>query len=239
MRVLRTIYFWLCFWIYTAVLYIKLLSIKILYHTKSDLDLSQACHSLACNWGKGILQLTPGWNYQIEGREYLPHGNSPMVLVANHQSSADICALFTTGVQFRWLSKAEVFRIPFIGQAMKWAGYVPISRGSTESHRRALVKSRDWLKQGVSMVYFPEGSRSEDGNLKNFKPGAFSLAGKENVPVLPIVLKGTRHMMAKNSLSPNPAKVIVKVLPPTRKQENETIEQFSQRVRLAILQQLK
>ena len=154
-----------------------------------------------------------------------------MVIVANHQSSADICALFTTETQFRWLSKSEVFRIPLIGHAMKWAGYVPISRGNIKSHKRALRASSDWIRRGVSMVYFPEGSRSKDGSLGEFKIGAFRLSEDEDVPILPVVLQGTMNMMAKNSFIPNPAKVNVKILPPTKKQDNETIEQFTQRVK--------
>lgn len=239
MGVLRTVYFWLSFWTYTALLFLKMIYLKLAYYGKSDFDLSLACHRVACQWGQGILKITPGWSYRIEGREYLPQDRTPMVLVANHQSSTDICALFTTGVQFRWLSKIEVFKAPIIGLAMKWSGYVPIKRGSSKSHRQALKESSSWLRRGVSMVYFPEGSRSEDGNLHSFKLGAFSLATRENVPVLPVVLQGTGHMMAKNSLFPNPANVTVKILPPTRKEEGETIEEFAERVRSLILNQLQ
>ncbi|NRA65024.1 MAG: 1-acyl-sn-glycerol-3-phosphate acyltransferase [Pseudobacteriovorax sp.] len=231
MRVIRAIYFWVNFWTYTFLLFFKVLWIRFAdQRGKSPLSLSIACHEVACRWGKGVIRSTKGWSFEIKGEENLDR-TKPTVYVANHQSSVDICALYTLNVQFRWLSKAEVFRIPIIGHAMRWAGYVGIARGSLASHKNALFKSAEWIQNGISMVYFPEGSRSADGSLGEFKSGAFRLAEQESVSVQPIVLQGTGDMMAKDALSTNPAHVTIEVLPREFKREEESVEEFTLRVR--------
>jgi 1-acyl-sn-glycerol-3-phosphate acyltransferase len=176
----------------------------------------------------------------VLGLEHLPkhRKDPPVVMVANHQSGADIWALYLTGAQFRWLSKQEVFNLPLIGSAMRWAGYVPIHRGDRQSHSRALKQSGEWLDKGISMVFFPEGTRSEDGRLKPFKAGAFKLAIEHKVGVQPIIIKGTRDMMQKKSLMPAPAELEVEVLPVIFPTENETSEDFAQRVHVVFGQHL-
>ena len=152
-------------------------------------------------------------------------------MVSNHASAVDIWAVFMTECQFRWLSKAEVFRIPVIGTAMRWAGYVPIKRGEKASYSVAMDQSSDWLRQGVSMIFFPEGTRSVDGKLRPFKSGAFRLAEKADVPILPIALIGTNELLEKRSIVPKPATVTIRILPPSRRQETETQDAFIERIR--------
>ncbi|MFW7379371.1 MAG: lysophospholipid acyltransferase family protein [Oligoflexus sp.] len=235
MSFLRAAFFWSVTWFYTFLVFLKLSWIYIKHAKYDRIQRSCAVHKLAAEWGTGILQLTPGWDYEIQGQQFLPRdGDQPMVIVANHQSAVDICALFATYTQFRWLSKASIFKIPLVGTAMKWAGYVAIERGSRRSHLEALEASAQWLRDGISMVYFPEGSRSLTGELKPFKIGAFRLAEKEGVPILPVALHGTAKMMSKNSLVPNAAKVIVSVLPPIKQEVGETCEHMMQRVRSMI-----
>ena len=175
-------------------------------------------HSLSNKWGSLVIRLTPGWSVNILGQEHLPRENEgskkgPMVIVANHQSMADIWVACMLGLQFRWISKVEMFRIPFFGTAMKWAGYIAVDRGNRSSHIKAIKESEERLKNGISMFFFPEGTRSMTGEIGAFKTGAFRLAKTLNVPVLPIWLEGTRDLMVKGSWIPGHARVVIHVLP--------------------------
>jgi 1-acyl-sn-glycerol-3-phosphate acyltransferase len=198
-------------------------------------DVSRTVHGLASCWAQSIIALTPGWKVRVVGWENLPKENEKAVYVANHESAADIFVIYLIKTQFRWLSKASVFKIPLIGFSMRWAGYVPIIRGERNSHEDALAKSADWLQQGVPMLFFPEGTRSETGDLRPFKLGAFKLAEENEAPIVPIVLVGTRQLLKKKSFCPGSASVIVQILPPMKKPNEESLDAYSTRVRDIIL----
>ncbi len=240
MKYFRAIIFWLNFVSFTFLLYIFLLLVVFCYTLFAKNRRTEGAHWVATIWGKLLMALAPGWTSKVSGTEFLPqtHKDPPVVFVANHQSGADIWALYLTGAQFRWLSKKEVFQIPLIGSAMKWAGYVPINRGDRGSHSAALKQSGEWLKQGISMVFFPEGTRSEDGHLKEFKPGAFKLALEYGVAVQPIIIRGTRNMMQKKSLMPMPAHLEVEILPAIPSLTNESSEDFAKRVHVLFAEKL-
>lgn len=168
----------------------------------------------------------------IHGEEHLPKDREPMVIVANHESITDIWAMYFLGMQFRWLAKEEAFRIPGVGHAMRWANYVPVRRGSKESTSEAMAQSRLVLQQGVPMFFFPEGTRSTDGQLKPFKTGAFRLACDEQVKVLPIAIHGAGDLLKKKSLVPGKAKVKIRVLPPLAPPSpGEDLERYAAKVR--------
>ncbi len=239
-RYLIALIFWFNFIIVTLVLFLWLLLVVGYYRLFDRDNLSLGAHSVAIFWGRSIMQLTPGWHYRVHGLENLPKfGEAPVVMVANHQSAADIWALYLTGAQFRWLSKDDVFKVPLIGLAMKWAGYVPISRGKSGSHAAALRASSQWIRRGISMVFFPEGTRSEDGHLKEFKIGAFRLAVEEKVDILPLVIQGTRDMVQKKSAIPCPARLDIQVMPRISPNPEESIEEFATRVQRLISHRLK
>lgn len=236
---LRALIFWINFVIITLILFVWLVLVVGFYRLFRPSDLSKGAHWVATIWGRTLVLFTPGWRYKVLGKENLPKaGSAPVVMVANHQSAADIWALYLTGAQFRWLSKDAVFRVPIIGTAMRWAGYVPIKRGDRSSHGSAMQASARWLRQGISMVFFPEGTRSEDGRLKEFKPGAFRLAIDEKVDILPIVLRGTRDMVQKKSGIPRPARLEIEVLPRVPHKPGESLDSFGERVRFIIGQHL-
>lgn len=180
--------------------------------TRQPLD-GRKVHRLASIWGRVIFALTPHWHIRVEGREHLPADGTPAVLVSNHESITDIFAMYYLGVQFRWLAKEEVFRLPVIGQTMAWCDYVPILRGNKDSHAIALAEAHERLKKGVSMFFFPEGTRSADGVVKEFKTGAFKLARDAKVPVVPLLIHGARDLLPKGTAVPGRATVTVKVLP--------------------------
>ncbi len=232
-------YFWILFLTTTAVLFAWICLVYLFHRLFRPQKLSEACHDVAVLWGRTLFALGPAWSHEVKGRENLPIDGRPYVMVANHTSSADIWALFLVGGQFRWLSKDAMFRIPCVGQAMKWSGYVSVSRGNKNSQLQALEASRAWLKRGISMAFFPEGTRSEDGRVKEFKGGAFKLSQEENVAIVPIVLRGTRDMLVKNSGFPKKAHLDIEILPPVYPIASEETKDFAERVRLMIANQLE
>lgn len=234
MKLLRAMVFWIITSIFTGLMVLKTILAAAKAVITGD-NVSNCSHDVAGQWGRGVLKLSPFWDFKVTGREHLPkQGDAPIVIVANHQSSVDIWALYLLDIQFRWLSKAEVFDIPLLGTAMKLAGYVSVKRGDAESQAAAFKASRHWLRQGVSMVYFPEGSRSLDGKLKPFKTGAFRLSELERVDILPMAIRGTSSMLKKTSYIPSAAHVDIQLFPPTRRQDKESLEDFVERVRMTI-----
>jgi 1-acyl-sn-glycerol-3-phosphate acyltransferase len=122
---------------------------------------------------------------------------------------------------------------------MKWSGYVPIKRGDRSSALAAIQESARWIRRGVSMFYFPEGTRSVDGKLRDFKVGAFKLAIEQGVAICPIVLCGTSQMMRKNSGIPKAAHLVLDVMPKVYALPEETPELFAERVRSLIEARLR
>lgn len=239
MTYLRAIYAWLCFILYTIMAFIVLWVIGIFYRLVNPDRLAHRMHEFACSWARGIVALIPGWNYAIEGAEHLPKGDDdPIIVTANHQSAVDILAIMVLSIQFRWLSKASVFNLPLIGLIMHWIDYIPIERGSIDSHKQALRRLTEKLKKGVSVVFFPEGTRSKTGKLKEFKVGAFKLSKEQDLPILPIALVGTRDMLEKDAFIPAPATMTIKVLPRVKINPGEDLEDFAARVRGMIAAEL-
>ncbi len=122
------------------------------------------------------------------------------VIVSNHQSQLDILLAYRLFFPFRWVSKAEVFWLPFIGWNMLLNGHVKLKRGDKESIRQMIRQCEQLLEQNISIMMFPEGTRSKTGILKPFKPGAFILAKKMKKPILPIVINNTKNALPKHSL---------------------------------------
>jgi 1-acyl-sn-glycerol-3-phosphate acyltransferase len=156
-------------------------------------------HLYSCAWAQLYFRMNPLWRLHIEGREKLPW-RGPAVLVANHESLGDILVLFGLFRPFKWVSKKSVFNVPFIGWNMRLNRYVGLVRGNRESILKMLAECEAWLEKGVPILMFPEGTRSVDGQVKAFKDGAFHLAIKKDVPVIPIVLTGTARTLPKHGL---------------------------------------
>lgn len=192
-------------------------------------------HSMAGMWGRTMFRIIPGWHVKVEGRENIPANNDPVVMVANHESLVDILVVYFLKMQFRWLSKESVMRIPILGRAMRVCGHIPLKRGDKSSHEVALRASAEWLQRGISMFFFPEGTRSETpGQMRPFKVGAFKLSAECGVDVLPIALTGAGKVFRKGGKLPDAATVKIKVLPRTRRFEGETYEAYASRVRSSI-----
>jgi 1-acyl-sn-glycerol-3-phosphate acyltransferase len=149
--------------------------------------------------GRTTGRLTPLWTFDIEGEPPADIASSGYVVVANHESVADPFLLSWLPFDMRWVAKEELFEPPLIGWAMRWGGDIPLRRGKAESIRAMFDECERALRGGISIMMFPEGTRSKDGELLPFKDGAFALALRAGVPVLPIALAGTREMRPKHS----------------------------------------
>ena len=158
-----------------------------------------------------------GADLRITGQEHCEK-NAPCILVANHLSSLDIPTLGAfLGGDYRWVAKRELFRFPFVGWHLWSAGHIPVDRRGGKSAIEALQKRfADRLEKGASILLFPEGTRSEDGEVQKFKMGAFYAAVRAGVPLVPIVLDGTQRLASKGALSLAPdadRRIDVRVLP--------------------------
>ncbi len=157
--------------------------------------------------------LTPFWTFRIQGTEQIDRGK-PYVFVANHSSFTDVFLVVRLPWEMKWLSKKAIFSIPLLGWQLRAAGDVPLVRGDKESSREAMEKMRKILEGGVSVILFPEGTRSRDGSLGEFRDGAFRLAIEAGVPVVPLAISGAAASLPKRSLVFHPSTATLRVLPP-------------------------
>ncbi|MDI1432954.1 lysophospholipid acyltransferase family protein [Polyangium sorediatum] len=148
--------------------------------------------------GTMLVRLNPLWSVKVSGWQR-PKDSGPFIVVANHQSIADIPAISYLPWEMKWLSKESNFKVPGLGWMMSMAGDIPLRRGERESAKSAMERCKWYLDRGMSVMIFPEGTRSSDGELKPFKDGAFRLALETGIPILPIAVAGTRHAIPKNS----------------------------------------
>ena len=153
-------------------------------------------HLFTCFWASLYSWLNPAWRVRVEGREHI-RPDVAYVMVANHQSLLDILVLFRLFVHFKWVSKIENFRVPAVGWNMSLNRYIKLRRGNRESVERMMRACERTIAEGNSIMMFPEGTRSPDGRLRAFKPGAFTLAQTTRAPLLPIILQGTANALPK------------------------------------------
>jgi 1-acyl-sn-glycerol-3-phosphate acyltransferase len=147
--------------------------------------------------GPAMSSLNPLWRFGYSGR--MPADpRRPFVVVSNHESFADILLISHLPWEMKWLSKAELFRIPIMGWMMWVAGDIPVKRGFGPSAAEAIERCRRVLSQRVSVMIFPEGTRSRTAELLPFKDGAFRLAIEAGVPILPLAVSGTRNALPKH-----------------------------------------
>ena len=167
-------------------------------------------HHYARWWAK-IQLLVSGVRVKVGGLEHLDK-ETPYIYMSNHQGSYDIFALLSClPVQFRWIAKKELFAIPILGWAMGAANYISIDRSGRRRALESIERAARKIKGGVSVVIFPEGTRSRDGSIQPFKRGGFTLALKSGVPIIPITINGSRDVMARDSMRVRPGEIRVSV----------------------------
>ena len=182
----------------------------------------------------------PAWPLSIVGKEKIDR-KKVYVIVSNHQSLLDILMYFRLFIDFKWVSKFEIFKIPFIGWNMYLNRYIGIKRGNVESRKRMFIQCSKALGSGSSIFIFPEGTRSSDGRLGRFKTSAFSLAQENKVAILPIVISGTALALPKNSLDYNgvhPIKIKVLDAIPFDAFKEKTIETITAEVQSLIAKEI-
>lgn len=156
-------------------------------------------HRFTSFWASHYTWCNPQWRVTIAGvRNADPH--ETYIIVANHQSLVDIFVLFRLPLHYKWVSKAENFRIPFIGWNMMLNRYIRLERGTLRGHRVMMRECTAALAAGSSVLLFPEGTRSEDGMMRPFKPGAFELALQTGRPVLPVAIRGSANALPKRGI---------------------------------------
>jgi 1-acyl-sn-glycerol-3-phosphate acyltransferase len=164
--------------------------------------------------GRATGALSPLWKFTIEGDAPRDIDHRGYVVVANHESIADPFLLSWLPWDMRWIAKEELFRPPLTGWAMRLSGDIPLRRGEGDSVRAMFAECERAIAGGISVMVFPEGTRSESGELGAFKDGAFSLALRTRAPVLPIAIAGTRQMRPKGSKWFGKAHACAKILEP-------------------------
>ena len=157
-------------------------------------------HLFSSFWASHYLWLMPAWKIEHAGKQNIDWKRT-YVVVSNHQSALDILLAFSLFFPFKWVSKIEVFRVPLIGWNMQLNRYVKLKRGDKDSIREMMLVAEQRLEEGSSIYLFPEGTRSPSGVMKSFKPGAFILAKKLQLPILPIAINGTKNSLPKHSLN--------------------------------------
>jgi len=188
----------LLFWVFLTLSSILLIPVAVLlWAVTAPFDRRRVLlHRFTCFWASLYTWLNPAWRVEVHGREKIRR-DAAYVIVANHQSLLDILVLFRLFVHFKWVSKIENFRVPCIGWNMSLNRYIKLQRGSRESVAQMMRDCERTLAEGSSVMIFPEGTRSRDGRLQAFKPGAFTLAQRAHAAILPIVVEGTARALPK------------------------------------------
>jgi 1-acyl-sn-glycerol-3-phosphate acyltransferase len=186
--------------------------------------------------GPAVATLNPLWQFRTAG-EFPADPRRPYVVVSNHESFADILLISHLPWEMKWLSKAELFRVPVLGWMMQLAGDVPVKRGFGPSAIEAMTRCREILGRKVSVMIFPEGTRSPTSELLPFKDGAFRLAIEAGVPILPLAVSGTGPALPKHDWRFNRSAATVRVLSPveTAGLTVEQVPELRERVRQLIV----
>lgn len=188
-------------------IYYSLAILVAIFILRVDEDTLQ---NLPRRWSKMFCRLA-GVRVKIEGADKLqPH--TGYIYCANHLSQFDIFSFQGYfPLNFRWLAKEELFKIPFLGRAMANAGAIAINRSQGRDALKSLQKAAERIKAGTSILIFPEGTRSADGNLHPFKAGAMLLAIKSGVPLVPIAFIGSYSVLPKGAFLTHPGTIIIKI----------------------------
>ena len=233
------------YWAYTLIIYIWIFLattvlgstvILIAFFTQTG----NFPHLVARLWGRSILWIS-GVKVTVKGLEKL-NSNQSYIYMANHQSNYDIPVLLgKLPVQFRWLAKAELFRIPIFGRAMQGCGYISIDRSNRKRAFKSLTEAAQTIRDGTSVMIFPEGTRSYDGKLKDFKKGGFILSVDAGVPIVPIIIRGTWPIMPRTRLRIEPAPVTIEIQDPieTKDFSRRTKDELIKKIRETMITQME
>ena len=236
MTIIRSLFLWVFFGIVNTLFWI-LFGILLTLFLASSRTIHFCC---AVPWARTILWGT-GVKVQIQGLSDIDKQKT-YIFIPNHLSFFDIFSLLAyLPVDFKFVLKEELIRIPILGWSMKRAGYISIDRSSPAKARRTLEQAVDRIKRGTSLVMFAEGTRGYDGRLQPLKRGAFQLAMASGVPVVPVAIKGTREIMPKGSFALRKGSIVIQLEDPieTTTYTKQTMPELIERVSGSITAMLK
>jgi len=188
--------------------------------------------------GRAVGRWSPLWIFTTDGEPPPDIDRKAYVVVSNHQSNADPFLLANLPWDMRWIAKEELASWPVAGWAFKWGGDIFFRRGHRPSILRMMQDSKTTLEHGLSLMIFPEGTRSRGGELLPFKDGAFSLAIEKGAPILPVVIHGTRDCIPKGSPWFGAARAHARVLEPvsTEGLSDDDVRDLKERVRQRMIE---
>lgn len=210
MILLRLIYmfFYLCgYLIYSLPTLLKMKKVAIKNKAEND----SLIHTLPKNWARGFLKHS-GCKVSVKGTENIPDG--PVLFVANHEGNFDVPVLIGyIPKPFGFISKIEVKKLPIISGWMETMGCVFIDRKDRRSSVQSIRDGIQKLKDGHSILVFPEGTRSKGGEMAKFKAGSLRMAKDSKVPIVPVMIHGTANIFEKNNNRIRPGHITLEVLP--------------------------
>lgn len=209
---MRTIIWFIYFWLYLVAVTPLAYRVKRLRLAGETAAHDGLVARVVSRWASSLLRLA-GATVTVEGLEQIP--DEPVVFVCNHQGNFDIPVMLTSlGRSVGLVAKKEMESVPLVNGWMKELCCVFLDRENPRAAVSALNAAAAFVREGRSMVIFPEGTRSPDGEIGEYKGGAFKIAQKNGVKIVPMVIDGTRNLMKKNSLWIHPAAVTLRILPP-------------------------
>ena len=211
MKAIISIWIWIGSVLLTILLFFVVLVLTILLFPFDKKK--KFTHAQCFWWSDAVIGLNPFWGVKVRGLENIDPKKT-YVIIANHQSMADIVVLYQIKSQFKWVAKASLFDVPFIGWCLTLIKHIKLNRGDFASIKEIYHQASEWLRRDMSVLFFPEGTRSLDGRMGEFQNGAFKLAINEKKPILPICIQGAQEAIPKGSwIFKSKVAVSVSVLP--------------------------
>ena len=233
----------LSLWVWFAIGVLLLLWLPIMAVVRLlDRDPARYYAGLTLRWlGRSMTYVNPFWDIEMKG-PYPENPRNPYVVVSNHFSQADPPIIARVPWEMKWVAKKALFDLPVAGWLLRLSGDIQVDRTDKRSRARVLERAVFYLERACSVMFFPEGTRSRDGRVRRFSDGAFRLAIKQDVPVLPIAVDGTHEALPKHSIwfNPDVETIRVKVLDPvdTDAYGLGQTRELQRRVRARIVEQI-
>lgn len=200
-RKILQICFSLIYWIFFVITALVIFPLYlIIFFISFPIDKKRrVVHFFTRLWALFYLYINPWIKLETEGIHTIKK-NKTYIIICNHQSMLDIFVLYVLPMHFRWISKLEIFKIPIVGLIMRLNKYIPLERGNRDSIEQMYSLAEESLNNDISILIFPEGTRSEDGRIKKFKEGAFKLSMETKKNILMLILDNAYAVLPKNSI---------------------------------------
>jgi 1-acyl-sn-glycerol-3-phosphate acyltransferase len=239
MITLKSLFVWMFSLAYTIILFPVSFAIWLLLY---PFDHERVIfHRWLVIQGCLLVKLIPVWKISVEGREK-GLGRGPFIIISNHQSMLDILIMNCLRYKFRWISKIENHKVPVLGWYLRMARYLVVDRGNKESKAVMMEMAAESLRKGISIMMFPEGTRSLDGEIAPYKLGAFQLSLMTDKSILPVIVDGTGDVLPKHGFLFRGGSLLrLKVLDPVHPGSFGTgdPEELSQKFRNLMAEELK